>query len=60
MSTYVLISSYTVSASGGVANFTFSSIPQTYTDLLLRASARTLRSGAYEDGLGDEIGRAHV
>ena len=52
MSTYSFINSYTVTASGGVANFTFSSIPQTYTDLLLKVSARSLRAGAYEDGLG--------
>ena len=37
--TYTLISSNTV-GSGGVASVTFSSIPATYTDLLVRASAR--------------------
>ena len=37
--TYTLISSVTV-GSGGAANIEFTSIPQTYTDLLLRASLR--------------------
>ena len=38
-STMTLISSNTV-GSGGVANYTFSSIPQTYTDLLMKFSFR--------------------
>lgn len=42
--TYFLISSYTV-GSGGVANITFSSIPQTYTDLLVKVSGRTTYAG---------------
>ena len=37
--TYKLISSVTVGG-GGAATMTFSSIPQTYTDLLVRVSAR--------------------
>lgn len=37
--TYTLISSNTV-GSGGVASVTFSSIPATYTDLLLKVSVR--------------------
>lgn len=37
--------------SGGVASVTFSSIPGTYTDLLIAASARSDRSGQYEDGV---------
>lgn len=41
--TYKLISSSTV-GSGGTASFTFSSIPDTYTDLVVKASLRT--SGA--------------
>jgi len=41
--TYVLISSSTV-GSGGVASVSLSSIPATYTDLLVLASVRTLRS----------------
>jgi hypothetical protein len=47
--TYTLISSVTV-GSGGAATMTFSSIPQTYTDLLVRVSARntnTSGSGLY-------------
>jgi len=40
--TYTLISSQTLS--GSASSVTFSSIPQTYTDLLLVASARTDRS----------------
>lgn len=38
--TYTLISSSTVGA-GGAATITFSSIPSTYTDLLVKVSART-------------------
>ena len=38
--TFTLISSVTV-GSGGAANISFTSIPQTYTDLLLKVSART-------------------
>ena len=41
--TFVLISSVTVGA-GGAANITFSSIPSTYTDLLLRLSIRGVDS----------------
>jgi hypothetical protein len=37
--TYTLISSVTVGA-GGAADITFSSIPQTYTDLVLKLSTR--------------------
>jgi hypothetical protein len=39
--TYQLISSNTV-GSGGVASVTFSSIPGTYTDLLLKVNARSI------------------
>jgi len=42
--TYSLISSVTV-GSGGAANMEFTSIPATYTDLLLKVSARINRSG---------------
>lgn len=42
--TYSLIASNTV-GSGGAASVTFSSIPQTYTDLMLVYSARTDYSG---------------
>jgi hypothetical protein len=41
--TYTLISSVTV-GSGGAANITFSSIPSTYTDLLVKVSARNDRA----------------
>jgi len=37
--TYVLINSYTVGA-GNTSSVTFSSIPQTYTDLLVKVSAQ--------------------
>jgi hypothetical protein len=47
--TYTLIASNTV-GSGGVSSVTFSSIPSTYTDLLLKISTRTNRS-AVTDGL---------
>ena len=48
--TYTLINSNTV-GSGGVASVTFSSIPATYTDLLLKVSARnTTSSEIFEFG----------
>ena len=45
--TYTLIASSTV-GSGGVADITFSAIPATYTDLLLRVSARTNRADTFD------------
>ena len=48
MPTYTKIASNTVGA-GGTASVTFSSIPSTYTDLVLRASPR---STAVEDTFG--------
>ena len=48
--TMTLIASNTV-GSGGVASVTFSSIPNTYTDLVLQISARTGGAGAVYDGL---------
>ena len=45
MATYDLISSVTV-GSGGAANMQFTSIPGTYTDLLLQISARSDEAGA--------------
>ena len=47
--TYTLINSNTV-GSGGAASVTFSSIPATYTDLVLRISARGDDNGATYDG----------
>lgn len=47
--TYTLIASSTVGA-GGAATISFSSIPSTYTDLVLKISART-NSGYYVDDL---------
>jgi hypothetical protein len=44
--TYKLISSVTV-GSGGAASITFSSIPQTYTDLVIRASIRDANGARY-------------
>jgi len=43
MPTYTLIGSNTV-GSGGAASVTFSSIPATYTDLVVKLSARTTRA----------------
>ena len=43
--TYTLISSVTI-GSGGAANITFSSIPATYTDLVVQASLRSTDSGS--------------
>lgn len=48
--TYVLISSVTVGA-GGSANVEFTSIPATYTDLLIKASMRGDRTGTGVDQL---------
>lgn len=47
--TYSKIATYTV-GSGGIASVSFLNIPQTYTDLLIKVSARTVRA-ADEDGL---------
>ena len=46
MATYTKIASNTVGA-GGVASVTFSSIPSTYTDLLVKVSARCAAGGAF-------------
>ena len=48
--TYTLIASSTV-GSGGAANIEFTSIPQTYTDLLVLASARSTRNSDTVDDL---------
>lgn len=45
--THVAISTVTV-GSGGTANITFSSIPATYTDLLIKVSARGTTSAKYD------------
>jgi hypothetical protein len=45
--TYALIASY--SATGSVADITFTSIPATYTDLLVHLSARTNAVGAMDN-----------
>lgn len=44
MTTYEQIETVSV-GSGGTSSITFSSIPQTYTDLLMKVSARSNRSG---------------
>ena len=46
--TYTLISSVTV-GSGGAATINFSSIPSTYTDLVLKTSFRGLNAATYID-----------
>lgn len=46
--TYTLISSVTVSSSS-VANIEFTSIPQTYTDLLVKLSIRQTKSDGYSE-----------
>jgi hypothetical protein len=46
--TYSLISSVTV-GSGGSSGMEFTSIPQTYTDLLLKVTARTNKNDLYND-----------
>ena len=50
---YVFIASSIVSTS--VASITFSSIPATYTDLLLKLSLRTDRAGAVDDNLNIKL-----
>jgi hypothetical protein len=47
--TFELIASYT--ASGSVASIDFTSIPSTYTDLCLKFSIRTSRTGSVEDAI---------
>ena len=49
--TYTAIATVTV-GSGGAANIEFTSIPATYTDLLVKLSLRTTRSGT---DLDDEV-----
>jgi hypothetical protein len=50
--TYSLIASYTVTGSA-VANYTFSSIPQTFTDLVLVSFARTTDTASGNDLKGN-------
>ena len=47
--TYVQIGSTVTVGAGGAANMTFSSIPATYTDLLIKFSARVSTGGAGTD-----------
>jgi hypothetical protein len=47
--TFTKIASVTV-GSGGAASIDFSSIPSTYTDLLLKLSLRTTFAGAFDTG----------
>lgn len=50
MATYTIISSYTVSGSS-TNSFSFTSIPNTFTDLLLWVSARVDRAGSSRSGM---------
>lgn len=50
-STYIAIATTTV-GSGGASDITFSSIPSTYTDLLIKCSIRTNQNGGNYDQLG--------
>lgn len=48
-----MIPIYTVTVgAGGQAAIQFNNIPQTYTDLIVKLSVRTNRSGTYEGGIG--------
>jgi hypothetical protein len=47
MATYKLINSVTV-GSGGAASITFNSIPQTYTDLIVKFSTKEESTGAWQ------------
>jgi hypothetical protein len=49
-STYTLISSVTVGG-GGAASMAFTSIPQTYTDLVIKFSGRSNRASIIIDGV---------
>jgi hypothetical protein len=51
MATYIQIGSTVTVGSGGAADITFSSIPAIYTDLVLKVSARTNRSGQPNDDI---------
>ena len=51
MPTYTQIGTAQVVGSGGAASMSFSSIPSTYTDLVIKISARTNRASAV-DSLG--------
>jgi len=48
MATYIKIASNTVGA-GGVASVTFSSIPATYTDLVVKGSVRTNNNAVFDN-----------
>jgi hypothetical protein len=48
--TMTKLATYTVGA-GGISSYTFSNIPQNYTDLVIVGSVRTNRSGTDEDGM---------
>lgn len=52
--TFTKIATYTV-GSGGTTSFTFSSIPQTYTDLCIKISDRGNRSGTFYSNAGLKI-----
>lgn len=49
--TFILINSATV-GSGGASSVSFTNIPPTFKDLVVKASVRSTRSGAAEDGMG--------
>jgi hypothetical protein len=55
--TYTLIASNTVGGAGA-ASITFSSIPATYTDLLIMSSARSNRAGAVDDDINIKLNGA--
>jgi hypothetical protein len=48
--TYSKLASYTV-GSGGISEVSFLAIPQNYTDLVIKVSARTTRTGFINDSL---------
>jgi hypothetical protein len=47
MATYIQIATVAV-GSGGASTIDFTSIPSTYTDLLIKLSAKTTRSGSFQ------------
>ena len=51
MATYLQIGNIVTVGAGGASSIEFTSIPATYTDLLIRISARTNRSGQVVDSL---------
>jgi len=55
MATYIQIGSTVTVGAGGASSIDFTSIPSTYTDLVLKISARTTRSAQVSDAISVSI-----